>query len=67
MGEELNPFEKYIGKNVKAFFDDGEAVRYKPGTFTGYNEQFIFISINDTESEAIAISKIIRIEFLEER
>ena len=55
-----NPFEKYINKSVKVFFDDGKDVRYKPGTFSGYNDQFIFIN-----NEGIAISKVVRIEFSE--
>jgi len=62
---ERNYFEQFICKKVKIIFDDGSQITRKEGVLTGYNESFIFLSVND-KSEAIAIPKIVRIEFLEE-
>lgn len=57
-----NPFLKFVGKQVKVFFDDGSSVRYKPAILEDFNSEFLFLKVGN-ESEAIAVSKIIRIEF----
>lgn len=63
---DTNPYEKYFNRQIKVFFDDGNEVRFKLGTLTAYNESFLFLNTQEKE-EAIAISRIVRIEVEEDK
>lgn len=55
--------DQLLNKQIKVIFDDGEHVTFKIGILTKIDSSFIFLNSN---SDAIALSRIIRCEVLNE-
>jgi len=56
-------WKQFLNKRVKIVFEDIGKASMRHGIFTGYNSEFIFLDSDEMHSqEAIAISKVVRVE-----
>lgn len=63
----MNGWQRFVGRKVKLVFDDFRTGSVKTGLVKEANEDYILLKTDYCDEEAIATSRIVRVELGEEK